>query len=362
MKILSKVFVSCIAVSAGVASSACSKKPSVATVDKTVAAAVSLPTTVAIEAATPKVLIVTGLIAADQRTDVSADTAGKVLAVMVERGQRVKQNQPLVRLDTRNAVLGATEARANLASITAQRQLAEEECKRSEALLAKGAITQSQYDREKTSCTSALQQVAAAQARSQMIGKSIADGIVRAPFDGQITQKMASPGMYVGPGVALMTLIDDDPLHIDLSIPEGAIGRVAENQVVELVATSFENKVFKAKVTRISGEVGRTSRAITVEALIEPGSQLLPGMFAEARINIGSEPLPSIPATAVVKRGKTYRAFVVVNGQLEERVVQLGPEPSAQMVSIRSGIVVGDKVITVVNDSKTKITDGMRVQ
>ena len=60
------------------------------------------------------------------------------------------------------AALSAREAQANLASARAQKSLAEEECKRAQALLDKGAITRSEYDRQMTACTSALQQVSAA--------------------------------------------------------------------------------------------------------------------------------------------------------------------------------------------------------
>ena len=38
------------------------------------------------EAPTPEVLTLTGRIAADQRSDVTADTQGKVINVMIERG------------------------------------------------------------------------------------------------------------------------------------------------------------------------------------------------------------------------------------------------------------------------------------
>src|SRR5262245_44504986 len=67
----------------------------------------------ATEAPTPDVIVVTGLVKADQRSDVTADTQGKVINVMIDRGQRVKLGQPVVQLDVRSAALGAREAAAN---------------------------------------------------------------------------------------------------------------------------------------------------------------------------------------------------------------------------------------------------------
>src|SRR5574338_622974 len=67
------------------------------------------------EGPTPDEIVVTGRVTADQRSDVTADTQGKVINVMIERNQRVKLGQPVVQLDVRNAALGAREAQANLA-------------------------------------------------------------------------------------------------------------------------------------------------------------------------------------------------------------------------------------------------------
>lgn len=349
-----------LAVSVCAAAAACGNKtPATTAQAKPVAAPVAVPLTTVATQAAPDVIAVTGLVAADQRADVSADTNGRVVAVRVERGQRVKQGEALVMLDTRSAALGATEARANLAAVRAQRALAEEECKRSEQLLAKGAITQSQFDRERTNCTAALQQVAAAEARTQMIAKSVADGVVRAPFDGLITQKMAVPGMWAGPGIPLVTLVDDDPLRLDLAVPEGLFAQIKEGLEVNVEATAFAGQSWKATISRMGGEVGRQNRSITVEARLAPGSPLLPGMFAEAKIVVGQKQLPVVPKTAVVKKGKNWRAFVAVGGQLEERVVQISAAHEAGAVAIRSGLASGEKVATTVTP---QIVDGLRIQ
>ncbi len=311
----------------------------------------------AVEMATPDQLVLTGIVAADQRAEVTADTQGKVLSVMVERGQRVKFGAPVVQLDVRSAALGAREAQANLASARAQRELAEEECKRVKSLLEKGAITRSEYDRQITQCTSALQQVTAAEARTAMMSKSVADGIVRAPFDGLVAEKNVTPGEWVAPGRALFTLVDDDPLRIQLSVPEAAVRAIKQGAKVEIVSVAYPDKTYSATITRIGVEIGK-SRSLIVEATIDPGSDLVPGMFAEAHVAIGQTPRAVVPKDAVVKRGKMSHAFVVVKGEVEDRIVQLGPSPAAGQVSIVQGVNKGDKVVAKVTD---EVVDGLRV-
>ena len=340
-----------------VASLASCKKKEEAAAKAPPAPPIKLDLAVAAEAAAPQQIVLTGMIKADQRLEVTADTQGKVLGVMVDRGQRVKQGQELVRLDVRTAALGAREAQANVASARAQRQLAEEECKRAQSLLDKGAITRSEYDRQTTQCTSALQQVAAAEARAAMMTKSMQDGIVRAPFAGVISDKNVTAGDWVQPGRPLFTLVDDDPLKIELSVPEAAVRAVQLDQQVEIEAVANPGKIYNAKVTRRGAEIGRT-RSLIVEATLEKGTDLVPGMFAEARVTIGQQPRPVLPETAVVKRGKTWHAFVVVKGEVRDTPVQLGARPAAGQVSIVQGIKKGDKVVAKVTD---QVIDGIRV-
>jgi membrane fusion protein (multidrug efflux system) len=309
------------------------------------------------EASSPQQLVLTGMLAADQRSEVTADTQGKVLNVMVERGQRVKLGAPVVQLDVRTSALAAREAQANLAGARAQRELAEQECARTKQLLDKGAITRSEYDRQTTQCTSALQQVSAAEARAQMMTKSVADGIVRAPFDGVVAQRSVSPGEFVSPGRPLFTLVDDDPLKIELSVPEAAVHAIKEGQEVELIAVAAPAQTHQAKITRVGAEIGRT-RSLIVEATLAPGSGLVPGMFAEARITTGQVSRPVVPKEAVVKRGKTWHAFVVVKGAAQDRIVQIAPASEPSQVAIVQGVAKGEKVIVKVTE---QIVDGRPV-
>lgn len=335
----------------------CKKKEDAAATKAPPAPPVKVDLAVAAEAVAPDVLTLTGTIAADQRSEVTADTQGKVVAVLVERGQRVKMGDPVVRLDVRTAALSAREANANLEAARAQKQLAEEECKRTQTLLDKGAITRSEYDRQATQCTSTLQQVSAAQARADMITKSISDGLVRAPFDGQVTEKSIAPGEWVAPGRTLFTLVDDDPLRIELSVPEAAVRAIQKGQKVELSAVAQPGKTYGATVSRVGGEVGKT-RALIVEATLDPQKDLVPGMFAEARLTIGETPRPTVPKEAVVQRGKLWHAFVVVKGELQDHIVQIAPSADPAKVAILQGLNKGDKVVAKITE---QTTDGLRV-
>jgi membrane fusion protein (multidrug efflux system) len=330
----------------------CKKPQDSGPANKGAAPPVKVVTTTAAETATPIVLTLTGVVTADQRADVTADTQGKVINVMVERGTKVRLGQPVVQLDVRSAALNANEAQANLAAARAQKDLADQECQRTEELLKKGAITKSEYDRQMTQCLSARDQVAAAAARSSMMAKSVADGLVRAPFDGVVSEKMIAPGEWVQPGKALFTLVKDDPLRVALSVPEAGVDLVKVGQQVKLrKVTNIDGSgapvyPYSAAVSRMSDEIGNT-RSLIVEATIDnPHDGLVAGMFVEAHLQLGSEPHVAVPADAVFHRGKQQAVFVDKNGEAEERLVHLAAEgPAPGMVAILDGVTKGEKVI-----------------
>lgn len=334
------------------------KKPGDGAAQKASAAKpVKVSTLVADVADTPDTLTLTGMIVADQRSDVTADTQGKVINVLIERGQPVKLGQAVVQLDVRTAALSAREAQANLEAARAQKTLADQECARTKSLLDKGAITQSEFDRQMTQCTAAQQQVSAVQARSEMMSKSVSDGLVRAPFDGVISEKMVSPGEWVMPGKALFTLVKKEPLKIELSVPEKAVAAVKPGASVELSTVAFPDSTYHATVSRIGAEIGKT-RSLIVEATLDKGSDLVPGMFAEAHLEISKTSRVVLPADAVVQRGKQWHVFVVKDGEVEDRIVQRTAPPGPGLVAIAQGVIKGDKVVTKV---PSELADGSKV-
>jgi hypothetical protein len=163
-------------------------------------------------------------------------------------------------------------------------------------------------------------------------------------------------------------------------VPEVGVRAVRLDARVDLISVADPEKTYGATVTRIGAEVGRT-RSLIVEAQIDKDTPLKPGMFAEARVTIGLVERPVIPRSAL--RGKCgkeptlevgsgsaskivpkekcrgpWRVFVVVKGELEERVVQLGPDSGPGKVSIVQGITAGEKVV----EKPTEQTvDGLRV-
>ena len=84
---------------------------------------------------------------------------------------------------------------------------------------------------------------------------------------------------------------------------------------------------------------------LVVEALVpNPDRKLLPGMFANIELNVGSQTLPSVPRASLVTRDEQSRLFVVAGGRIEERVVALGPS-LGERVAVLRGVSPQDAVV-----------------
>ncbi|MFV8749585.1 efflux RND transporter periplasmic adaptor subunit [Nannocystaceae bacterium ST9] len=307
----------------------------------------------------PEWLITTGSLVAHDRADVVPNVPGKVLEVMVERGAKVAEGDPLVRLDVRDAKLDVREAKANLAGLEAAKALAETTCARSSSLHAQGAVSSADVDRDQASCRQAEQNVRAAKVRAQAASKTVADGIIRAPFSGTVAERKVSPGEWANLGATMLTLVEDGPLRAELELSEAASVHVGLGTEVEIFAIALPERTVRGKVTRIAPELDPASRTRVAEVELPEVPELVPGMFVRAKVITGKRPLPVVPRDALLERGTTWRVFVAVEGHVEERVVQLGPEFEADRVAIIRGVAAGESIVVGVNLGKLR--DGQSV-
>ncbi len=293
-----------------------------------------------------KTQALTGNLTANRKSEVAADASGKVAAALVERGSLVTAGAALLRLDRRSAAMVEEEAVAQAAAARTQQALAERECARAERLWADGAITGAEHDRTRAQCESAKLQATAAAARARLAGKSLGDAVVRAPFRGLIAERYVSEGEYVRPDTRVATLVEIDPLRLELSVPDAAVQVLQKSAEVEFQVAAFPNETFHAKIRYIGPALRRQSRDLLVEAVAaNPDRRLLPGMFATAHLVTGAESRPVIPESAIRRDREVDRVYVVADSRLEERLVSLGASQDGGVV-VLAGLRAGERIVS----------------
>jgi membrane fusion protein (multidrug efflux system) len=301
----------------------------------------------------------TGTLIPNRKSDVAADATGKVASTLVERGAVVASGAALVRLDRRIATLAEEEAKAQAEAARTQQILAERECGRAERLWAEGAINGAEHDRARAGCDAARMQATAASARARMAGKTLGDLVVRAPFRGMVAERFVSSGEYVRPDTRVATIVEVDPLRLELSVPEAAIAGLRQAMEVQFQVAAYPGQTFRAKVRYVGPAVRRQSRDLLVEAVVaNPDGRLLPGMFASAKLCNGTVAQTVIPESAIKHDNETDRAYVVNQGRIEERLLSLGARDNG-MVAVLSGVRAGETLVATITP---ELRDGARVR
>jgi membrane fusion protein (multidrug efflux system) len=308
----------------------------------------------------PHDLPLTGSLVSNQQSEVAANASGRVVKTFVERGSVVKLGDPLVQLDVKTAQLSEAEAKANLESAQVQEDLAKSQCARSQGLFDKGAITREEYDRTQSQCRSSVSSAEAAKARAELAAKTLTDSTVRAPFAGMISERYVSLGEYVQPPTRVASMVELDPLRLQLTVAESDIGQIHEGLEVRFEVAAFPGKEFSGLVKYIDPAVRANTRDLLVEALVDNKDKdhlLRAGMFATAHLQLPDQPLPVVPLNAVRGESNNTHVFVVNNGTIEERIIQTGPTRDG-VVAILDGLKTGDRVVLQPND---QVRDGIPV-
>ena len=309
-----------------------------------VMAKVHVDTVTIAEQAVPKLLRLTGVLSSNERTDLAANASGRVTKTFVERGDHVAQGALLAQLDARSAALSRAEAEANATSTSEQLKNARTDCQRYVGLLAKGAITQQEYDKQATSCQTQAASEEAARARAAQAVQTISDSSIRAPFSGVIAERFVHVGDYVHADTRVVTLLVDNPLRLELTVPEANVASVHPGVAVSFQSVAVPGRTFTAVVKYMGGEIREATRDLVVEAVTDNADHaLLPGMFVTAELPVGEVTLPVVPAQAIVSHNEVENVFAVVDGHLEERVVQVGPR-AGNLVAIADGVKTGETV------------------
>jgi membrane fusion protein, heavy metal efflux system len=156
-----------------------------------------------------------------------------------------------------------------------------------------------------------------------------------------------TPGEYRSDtNVPLMTVADLSKLWVMSEVPESSIRFIEIGEKVQVELVAFPGEIFDARVTRIADTVDPKTRTIQVQAeLPNPRGRLRPEMFGRIRHSHGAQPVPVVPAQAIVHGARGSFVFVEKGpGRFERLYVQTG-DPVESGVPVVSGIKAGDRIV-----------------
>lgn len=133
---------------------------------------------------------------------------------------------------------------------------------------------------------------------------------IYAPIAGSITKVHVTRGTYVSPATAILEIIDNDHIHLELSVFEKDIMKLKKGQEIDFKIPESSTETYKADVHLI-GTAIEANRTIKVHGHIEDeaGTDFLTGMFVEAAIITESAFAKALPETALVEVDDLFYAL-----------------------------------------------------
>jgi membrane fusion protein, multidrug efflux system len=279
--------------------------------------------------------------------------AGFVKSIRVDRGSRVRAGDVLAELDAPELVAQRAEAQSKLQAADAQvavaRSKADADGSTYERLTAASAtagvvagndlaIAQKAAEADRSQVVAAQQNVEAARQALNSTTQLEDYLMVRAPFDGIVTERNVHPGALVGPNTGAATIplarvVNISRLRLVVPVPEAYLAGITEGSVMPFTVPAYPGESFTAVVARVSHAVDVKTRTMAVELEVpNHDGRLAPGTFCQVRWTV-RRPSPSLFVPSGSVTSTTGRTFIVRvrNGRTE-------------WVDIKTGLAVGPLV------------------
>ncbi|UCS92087.1 efflux RND transporter periplasmic adaptor subunit [Echinicola marina] len=144
----------------------------------------------------------------------------------------------------------------------------------------------------------------------QLEGSSITSTInIKAPISGYITSISTEKGKYLNSSDVALTIIDNDHLHLELNVFEKDAWKIKEGQAVGFSLQDNPGQLYTGKVHLVGKAVSEEDRSIAVHVHLddeEAYRNFVPGMYAEAKVQIDAIDEKALPETAIVQKGEKY--------------------------------------------------------
>jgi RND family efflux transporter MFP subunit len=295
-------------------------------------------------------IVLPGTLQAFVSAPLHARVSGYLKRWYVDIGRPVTAGQLLAEIDTPDLDQQVLQARADLATAEANRQLAETTAIRWNGLVAQDAVSRQDADEKDGAFAASLAAARSARANLDRLLALERFKRITAPFSGVVTSRSTDIGALITVGEvndpALFTVSDQTQLRVYVSVPQIYSSLIVPGQAADVTAPEFPGEAFKAVVVNDARAVGPAGGVLVELQLDNPEGRLKTGGYVQVRFSLAAPArATSVPATAIIFRnaGPTV-AVADRNGRVTIRPVIIARDLGAR-VELSDGIRPGDRVI-----------------
>ncbi|WP_306350225.1 efflux RND transporter periplasmic adaptor subunit [Flavobacterium sp. '19STA2R22 D10 B1'] len=275
------------------------------------------------------------------QADVSVYMAGIVKSINVIEGEFVKKGQTLGTIESLEFTQlqeAYITAKSNLEYLTLEfnrQKILSDENVNARKIFEK---TKSDFQIEKARLNSLQKQLSILNINN--VDKVVSTIPVLAPISGYITEINIKLGSNAVPGTPIFNIVDNTKMHVDLLVYEKDLQKVKPGQTIQFVLTNQDNTEIKGKVFSVGKAFENETKSVAVHAdIINDKQILIPGMYVNALIDIGTNKVPALPIESVIKADGREFIFILEEENDDEHADEKGKEKSFhfERIEVKSG-------------------------
>jgi RND family efflux transporter MFP subunit len=305
--------------------------------------------------------VITGSIQPERRADLRAEISAVVLQVLKENGQPVKKGDILVKLDETSIRDSMTSTQEGLRASSQAFDQSQRSFDRLKTLRAEGMTSVQALDDAEMRRNNAQSDVSAARARLAAARQQIDRTVVRAPFDGIVSDRKVSSGDTAAIGKELLKVIDPASMRFEGTVSADKVSIVKVGQPVMFRVNGYGEQQFPGVVKRVDASANDITRQVEVlVGFAGPSRPSVSGLYAEGRIDSQTSNALTLPESAMVRNGDETYVWKLKGSTLAKSNLNVGQrDPRTGNFEIKGGLAAGDQILRHPNSS---LKDGQAVE
>ena len=295
----------------------------------------------------------------EQATSVLAAFSGPVSRLLVAPGDRVKKGDPLALVDSADFASAISAYRKSIATAQTARKLADLD----KDLLAHQGVPQKEADQAETDAMNAeadrdaaLQALVSLDVDPQAItdiqqGRPVtrAQGVIRAPIDGTVVERLITPGQLLQAGsTACFTIANLSRVWVMAQVFGADVSSVGVGAPADVV-TGIGTATLPGTVGNVAAQVDPNTRSVAVRVVTNnPGEVLKKQMYVRVLIHARQDNTGTLVPVSAILRDDENLPFVYAaqpDGSFARQHVTLGYR-TADQYEITDGVKAGDRIVT----------------
>ncbi|WP_426417800.1 efflux RND transporter periplasmic adaptor subunit [Aestuariirhabdus sp. LZHN29] len=283
-------------------------------------------------------------IRARQSTRVSSRILARIKTIEVRAGDTVTPGQVLVKLEQEDLSARVSQASSRSNAVLARQREAASTLARIESLFARGAVSQSELDRARSTFDALSADSSAAQQALNEARTALSYTVIRSPIAGRVVDRYSEPGDTAQPGLQLLALYNPGAMQVEAAVRESLALGLKPGDGVDVDVPAL-GKTLPGRIEEIVPAASASTRSFSIKVQVPAQPRLLPGMYARMQVPVEDVVRITIPRNYVAQVGQLSLVWVSRNGVVEKRIVRLGRALARNRVEVIAGLAEGEGLL-----------------